>query len=441
MSNYTSTTSNWTISYNALGGTAAASAAGGVFLEPAPPSLKPKKEAGPTSPEVAGIRLDFEMLAFYKRNRAPGRYVEGHQHVGETRYLNVQDLLARFFLTVHYQNGPLNNWRDWCIGVSSVVFSSGGKRLGHYLHMPMFDYDGKNIKTLLRKDILLLQKEFGLGPATIFQTKKGFHVYFMSDAVDWEEYRRMLQAVKCCDGFRKCTEGNGYGVLRVSAKYTEFDISLDSVIYPEAARKTPARKIRKAKIIEALLSLGQSCGTHFASLYPEWANYQEDLAPWKPRSGAKKGKGEELEAYPAKPVPTKADPWGFKHRGDTPKGKLVIKSKVKAVGIPRPAGKQEAYYRAKDVIVSEKPGPGYLGSSLYQWYEGPPPQENPAPEPTNNVDPAPSALLEQVFVGGNEIKNAIEAKISEAMLTQEKKKAQWYEKYRYGRPGDDENNS
>jgi hypothetical protein len=249
-----------------------------------PPQLHPKKK--PTA--AADISLGAETLVFYKRGRVLGNYEASDlRNQGVILYQNVQDLLARFFISIHYNEGPVSNWRDWCIGVSSKTRKNNLEQLGALPlpmseHLPMFDFDGKNIKSLLRKEVRLLQQTWKLGPATLFRTKRGFHVYFMTDVVSWDAYRKMLGTVDCCKGFKRCALANGYGVLRVSAKYSTFDIKMDSIILPETPKPLPARKIRKAHVIEALIALGEKSGTHFASLYPGWAHYREDETPWKP---------------------------------------------------------------------------------------------------------------------------------------------------------------
>lgn len=74
-----------------------------------------KKKAGNNiiaAPTNEGIPMGSELLVYYKRNRPPGRYEEGHRHQGDLPYQNIQDLLARFFIKVHYESGPISNWRE-----------------------------------------------------------------------------------------------------------------------------------------------------------------------------------------------------------------------------------------------------------------------------------------------------------------------------------------
>ncbi len=214
-----------------------------------------------------------EMLVHYPRSaNQAGRYDNDHTvNPGWLNYHNVKDLLARFFVTVHANYGKVRNWRELCIGITSLDHESG--------HLPMFDYDGKNIKTRVKKDVKQLQKQFGLGDAAIYETRRGLHVYFFSDLVEQDQYTEMLNSVNCCKGFKRSFERSGYAVLRVSAKYTEFDILPYKVII--SPNRGATRPGRKAALIQELLRLGQECGTHFASLYPQWGQYQEDMTPWK----------------------------------------------------------------------------------------------------------------------------------------------------------------
>ncbi len=223
-----------------------------------------------------------EMLVHYPRkaNQA-GRYDPDHTvNPGWLNYHNVKDLLARFFVTVHANYGKVRNWRELCIGITSLDHKGG--------HLPMFDYDGKNIKTRVKKDVKQLQNQFGLGDASIYETRRGLHVYFFSDLVEQGQYTEMLNSVGCCKGFKSSFERNGYAVLRVSAKYTEFDILPYKVII--SPKRGPNRPGRKSALIQELLRLGQECGTHFASLYPQWGHYQEDMSPWKAGGKNKPGR-------------------------------------------------------------------------------------------------------------------------------------------------------
>ena len=257
---------------------------------------------------VTGSSLDHkaeENLVYYPRNTIEGDYDDQTINMGAVEYTNVKDLLARFFLSAHYHNQRIPNWRDYCVGITSRIGmlrseDDTGQECRHYeAHMPLFDYDGKNIKTLIRKDVKMLQKDFGLGPAHVFRTKRGFHVIFMCDAEPLEEYREMLNLTKCCKGFKKVALRNAFGTLRVSAKYTEFDIEPEYVLDPK--EKKLWRKLRKAHLIETLHSLGKECGTHFADMFPDWANFQEDEKPWKGTVSRGTGKGKRLK----KKVPAK----------------------------------------------------------------------------------------------------------------------------------------
>ena len=241
----------------------------------------------------SAIHLSTETLVIYPRNHTEGLgYLDPGTIVPLMPYTNIKELLARFFLTVNYEYYKVNNWREKCIGISSNL---AGNLIDTPLntHMPMFDYDGKHIKTLIRKDVKLLQDEYGLGPAHVFRTKGGFHVIFMCDQVNIDQYITMLNRVKCCKGFRKAVQKNYYGVLRISAKYTEFDIQLEYVLEPKVKDRV-WRKHRKGHLIEAFYRLGQESGTHFASLFPDWALFKEDSKPWKNKPNPRLKKGEEV---------------------------------------------------------------------------------------------------------------------------------------------------
>jgi len=218
----------------------------------------------------------YERLVFYSRTASERSYDEEYEGRGPgfLRYTNITDLLASFFLGSRSQGERAFNWRDMCIGISSEVVAPS-----KMLHVPFLDYDGKHIKTAVKQDVKLLQERFGLGPAHVYHTKRGAHVYFLHDIVPEDKFRGILESTSCCPGFKKTSLTRGFSIIRVSAKYTEFDIALEQVI--PAIDTRLRRMTRKGHVIEALLGLGMECGTHLAGLFPNWANYIEDGRPWK----------------------------------------------------------------------------------------------------------------------------------------------------------------
>lgn len=235
-------------------------------------------------------RRGSEMLVWYPRKASGGGYDDNSVVTSDPiSHFNIKDLLARFFIQTHASYGVVSNWRPQVIGVTSLYLELGVGGWGEPVHLPMFDYDGKNIKTLIRKDVKLLQKNYDLGDAWVYETRRGFHVYFFCDRVGNQAFFSMLEAVHCCPGFRRAATHRGSAILRVSAKYTDFDIKL-LYILPTSDRAKIRRPGRKAHTIQALLALGEECGTHFASMFPQWAHYQEDQKEWKPAPRPKAGK-------------------------------------------------------------------------------------------------------------------------------------------------------
>ena len=220
-----------------------------------------------------------EMLVWYPRNTVGHGYNDNLATVGPIPHYNIQDLLARFFVQTHAEWGVVQNWRANIIGVTSCFFGAASLVRPGGAHLPMFDYDGKNVKKVIRKDVKLLQKDYGLGDGWVYETRRGFHVYFFSDIVSREDFHKMLAETQCCKGFGRSSIARGYAVLRVGAKYTDFDIT---PLYILKAKLTDLRRMtRKAHTIHALIELGQECGTHFASMYPKWAHFKQDLKEWK----------------------------------------------------------------------------------------------------------------------------------------------------------------
>jgi len=162
-----------------------------------------------TSKEIFPRYKDSECLVYYPRHQRGGDYSDNTVNPGEMEYINLKSLLARFFITSHSRFGRGYNWREFCIGVISCHWDNHGNEL----HMPMFDFDGKNIKTHVKKQVKALQEKYGLGDAWIYRSKRGLHVYFFTDLVARNEYMDMLAESECCKGFRRATENHGWGTL------------------------------------------------------------------------------------------------------------------------------------------------------------------------------------------------------------------------------------
>lgn len=247
-------------------------------------------------PEVVDPRRQEEMLVWYPRKTSGGDYDDNTAALDPIHHYNIQDLLARFFIQTHAQWGAIKNWRVNCIGTTSFCFGQKAERLIGGAHMPMFDYDGRNVKTQIRKDVKLLQKDFELGDAWVYETRRGFHVYFFSDMVARDTYWAMLDTVQCCKGFERSARNRGYAILRVGAKYTDFDIR---PLYVLAAESPVLKRMtRKAHTIQALIQLGEDCGTHFASMFPQWAHFKQDPKEWRPATKSKKIKRRKMPDCP-----------------------------------------------------------------------------------------------------------------------------------------------
>lgn len=290
--------------------------------------------------------LTAEQLVYYSRESKIGEnYADRTNRLVPFRYANIQALLARFFLTAHYEYG-IPNWREQCIGISSRVYQGGiGGTTGsgaHY-HMPMFDYDGKNIRTRIREDVENLQEKWNLGDAWVYQTRRGYHVYFFTDTVDAKTYGEMLNGARCCKGFKAAAQRSNGSVLRVSAKYTEFDIEFLYML--QATKRHTRRPLPKAHVVQRLIRMGQESGTHFASLFPQWARYREDKTEWRPgtKKGRRKKRGEaqviEIDVQGQQPK-----------KGNAPiKGKRIRKLKAN----PTPAPAPEKTILAENQIADE----------------------------------------------------------------------------------------
>ncbi len=229
-----------------------------------------------------GEHRECETLVYYPRSKSIDDYDSDRSiHIPEIPYLNVRDLMARFFLTAHLTAKKVKNWRDYCVGISSTQTARTREEATALcqFHMPMFDYDGSNVKSKIRKDVKILQLEFSLGDAWVYKTKRGYHVYFFTDNVAWEQFDTMLQQVQCCKGFRKVSRSRQAAVLRVSAKYTEFDISLQYVLRSKI--RSENRVSQKGHVVQSLLQMGQDCNTHVATLFADQVYYEEDETVWR----------------------------------------------------------------------------------------------------------------------------------------------------------------
>lgn len=259
------------------------------------PSGKAPKTEGLYT-EAWARTFQTEYIAYYKRGGT--NYKEAPPSIREITFHNVQDLLARFFLQATALGPPIANWRGMCLGITSRT--PDGK------HVPMFDYDGKDLTRFVSKKARKLQKAYGLGDATLYKTQNGIHLYFLSDRVDELVYMSMLDDSGCCSGFKKATRNSCYGVLRVSAKYTHFDIEFLKVVPSEQPGNS--RPGLKGALVNELIRRGQLCGTHLASMYPQWARYQEDSKPWvPPKLRLKSKRVVKIDPEPNKEAPLKAE--------------------------------------------------------------------------------------------------------------------------------------
>lgn len=253
----------------------------------------PKMRATPTHRH--GIAL-----CAYNRDSGAAAYRGNSDILLDVYFQNIKDLLASFFIKYHYEIEMNVEWRKKCVGVVSGGVASMTK------HMPILDYDGKGVKKKLTKEVKQLQEAFGLGPAHLYKTKRGFHVYFPTDRVGVGAFHKILATSSCCEGFKQAFEKSGYAVLRFSAKYTDFDIKKVGVIRPK--NKEIKRVHIQGAVAMRLLSLSEECGTHIASLYPQWCKFTQDEKIWRARNKEKKVQPAEeiaktlLKELRAKPV-------------------------------------------------------------------------------------------------------------------------------------------
>lgn len=254
------------------------------------PAQEVKANEGGEEVKPPGDLRECETLVYYPRSKSIDDYDSDRSiHIPGIPYLNVRDLMARFFLTAHLTAKKVKNWRDYCVGISSAQAARTREETTAFcqFHMPMFDYDGSNVKSKIRKDVKILQLEFSLGDAWVYKTKRGYHVYFFTDNVTWEQFDTMLQQVQCCKGFRKISRSRLGAVLRVSAKYTEFDIHLQYVLRSKIRSKN--RVSQKGHVVQSLLQMGQDCNTHVATLFADQVYYTEDETVWRDkRPGGKR---------------------------------------------------------------------------------------------------------------------------------------------------------
>lgn len=95
--------------------------------------------------------------------------------------------------------------------------------------LPILDYDEATLE-FVERDATGLQKKFNLGPATIYQTQRGFHVFFYADRLTTIEYFDLLGMASCCEEFRKIGEKLGYTILRIAGKYDKNDIQFVKIL-------------------------------------------------------------------------------------------------------------------------------------------------------------------------------------------------------------------
>lgn len=88
------------------------------------PAKKPEKAPAKRTKVTSSLdHKTAEALVYYPRRTMEGDYADNNVHLGAIQYTNVKDLLARFFLSAHYLNCAVRNWRDYCVGITSCVHS------------------------------------------------------------------------------------------------------------------------------------------------------------------------------------------------------------------------------------------------------------------------------------------------------------------------------
>jgi hypothetical protein len=212
---------------------------------------KPGEEvAVPAVPYIEEKLPRDHMLTFamYPRNSGPG---DPNTFWFSVDFSNLQEMLANLFLQAHYRKLKGANWRGFTLAVgSSMPVNIYSK------HMPIMGYAGRNVRKTIKQDVGKLQAEFGLGPA------------------------RVMAASTCSPGFKDAFDRLSFGLMRVSAQYTSFDILRRDYLLPSDT--TPRRPHILGLAVEHMLDLGDQCGTHLASLFPQWCKFIEDDTPWRP---------------------------------------------------------------------------------------------------------------------------------------------------------------
>lgn len=217
------------------------------------------------------------LVAYERKQKTKEAYaINNNIEVGTTSFYNIRELIAYFLVWVHTREKKIKNWRNYCVGITSHYYD---RRSDTYFHLPMFDYDGKDSLKKAMKDIGYLQNKHNLGNAHLFKTRNGIHVYFFSDGLSYGDYVNLLDRTSCCKGFKKNVKRRTYACLRISAKYTDFDIEPLSVV--KSKNQGDKKPAEHQALVNAFVNLGMICNTHFASLFPQWAFYEEDVEPWK----------------------------------------------------------------------------------------------------------------------------------------------------------------
>jgi hypothetical protein len=111
---------------------------------------------------------------------------------------------------------------SYAMGISSLINKE------HDLHIPMLDYDNKNLQEVLT-DLHKLTFKYKLSTCYIYGTKKGFHAIFPFDIRSWDAVKSIVWDSKVDWRFKSFGDQYKRNFLRVAGKYKKQDIEFIGV--------------------------------------------------------------------------------------------------------------------------------------------------------------------------------------------------------------------
>lgn len=138
--------------------------------------------------------------------------------------------------------------RTYAIGITS--------KIGEDRHIVILDYDTLNLQFVLY-DLKELCDFFNLSEYEIYETKKGFHVFFWYEDIPYSRLKMIINFSRCDESFKYISRFYEWKTVRCSGKYKIKDIHYIGKFKGKRTPKKEERELGELKRKEYLLLKNQ----------------------------------------------------------------------------------------------------------------------------------------------------------------------------------------